>query len=267
MSRFDEATLLTKLDENHYTFSPTEDWFQGRTLFGGVVVGAAVRALLETLSDKERVLRGVLVSFVAPVRDGSSEIKTHILRSGKGTTQIEARVFQGEQVCTVVQGSFGVMRSNFIEVPFPKMAEVPPPEEVVQMPFMEGVAPAFTQHVDYRWTVPSFPYTGSEAKVQGWVRFREDHPVGFPEIVGMLDAWPPPILSVTDEFAHGSSLTWMISFFGEAADYQTDEHAWWFYDADCTASMAGYADTSAEFRNREGKLLARTRQLVVEFSK
>lgn len=268
MSSFVEVAALKDLGDGCFSFLPAEDWMQGRTLFGGVIAGAMTRAILTQVEDPARSLRSMTVSFVAPVRGEEVRIQTRVLRSGKHMTQVEAHAIQGEQVCSVVQGVFGASHAKSLSVPEPVMPEAAPFSEVNSIPYIEGLMPTFSQHMDHRWTVDSFPYSGAEqAHCQGWVKYRENHSVELPEIVGLLDGWPPPILSRSQGFVPGSSVTWMINFFLDSNEIPSSSENFWFYDGHCSAAHGGYADTSASFWTQDGKLVARSRQLVVEFSK
>lgn len=267
MGLFAEVSGLKSLDDRLYEFSVPGDWLQGRTAFGGLVVGAALRAMLCEV-PQERQPRSLLTQFVGPVTEGSAQVRVEILRSGRALTQVEARVLQGEQTCAVVLGSFGEAHEVFLDVERPAAPIVLPPEELNPMPFLEGMTPNFTQHVDIRWTTDSFPYSGSAAAhCQGWMRLKETTPTDWPTFVALIDAWPPPIFSKASGFVVGSSVTWQVNFFADLPDPKEDPHPWWLFDGVCTAAHVGYADTDATLFNKKGELVARSRQLAVEFSK
>ncbi len=267
MASFQDCSTITANDDRLYTFSVTEDWLQGRTAFGGLSAGAAVRAMLEHVPH-ERKLRSLMVSFVAPVKEGEAQVLVSILRSGRALHQVEARVMQEEQVCLVLLGSFGAAHDKYLPMEPPSAPVLPAPEDALPMPFIPGVTPNFTQHLEYQWTVDSIPFSGSqEAHCQGWVRFKEGAPVGWPELVGLLDSWPPPIISTADGFVPASSVTWMINVFAEVPVDGFAGTDWWMYDAECSVSKDGYADTQGQLWDQSGRLIARSRQLAVEFSK
>src|ERR1700754_4768562 len=71
-----------------------EDWLQGRTLFGGLqaVVGFAAMRTLAPAAP----LRSLQVTFLAPVPGGPVRARARILRSGKSTTHVEARIVDGD---------------------------------------------------------------------------------------------------------------------------------------------------------------------------
>src|SRR4051812_26974438 len=79
-----------------------EDWLQGRTLFGGLqaIVGVAA---MRTLAP-EAPLRSLQVTFLAPVPGGPVRGVARILRSGKNTAHVEARIVDGDNTLAVMVG-------------------------------------------------------------------------------------------------------------------------------------------------------------------
>jgi acyl-CoA thioesterase len=252
--------------EGQMYFRVTEDWTQGRAAFGGLVVASALRAMLPHV-PAERHLRSLFVSFVAPVGVGEAKIRVELLRSGRALTTLEARVSQGETTCTVLLGSFGEAHERELAIEPPKMPSVPAAETLPDVPFMEGLFPNFAQHLAYRMTSEIAPYSGAErAFVQGWCRLRDAERVGYPEIAALIDAWWPPIVSIAEAPLAASSMTWLINFFAEISPEGLSPAAWWMYEGRSDASKGGYADTDSLFWDAQGRLIARSRQLVVEFS-
>lgn len=266
-STFTSVSEAKKVSENRYVWSVPQNWAQGRTAFGGLVVGSALRVMSEFVPE-ERALRSLYTSFVGPVKtDTETSITVEVLRSGKSLSHIEARVTQDSQVCTVILGSFGADHERSLHVAPTSAPEVAHYDGLGEMPFIEGVVPTFTKHIAYRWTVESFPYSGAdEARVQGWCRLRDTDSVGYPELVALLDAWPPPILSKADSFIPASSATWMINFFYPIEKEALSSKDWWLFDAHSQASVGGYADTDGMLWDSQGRLVAHSKQLAIEFS-
>ena len=251
--------------EGHATGALHASWGQGRALFGGLVAAGLLRQL-EGLVGPERRLRSLLVSFVGPVAPGQIEADSELLRAGRAMSQAQARLRQGGQVCCVVQGAFGADRPTAFQVEAPRMPSVPAPESLPALPFIDGVTPSFTRHFDYRWTHQGFPFTGAaEAWVQGWVRFAEPVQPDAASLLGLLDAWPAPFLSITDRPLPASSVTWQVQLLADPAAMAAPGD-WFLYDARTSASGAGYSDFTASLWHRGGTLVAQSRQLVAEFS-
>ena len=118
--------------------SVPEDWLQGRTLFGGLQSAIALKAMRSL--GIEAPLRSLQTIFVGPVGGGMVQARARVLRSGKNTTHVEARIVEGDQTLCLVVGVFGVARDSAINVPMRQPAVTPrrvvdlmmPPAELVR---------------------------------------------------------------------------------------------------------------------------------------
>src|SRR6187399_1135297 len=108
------SVLLSRMQagEGASMLDVPEDWLQGRTLFGGLqaVVGlAAMRSLAPAAP-----LRSLQVTFLAPVPGGPVRAAARILRSGKSTTHVEARIVDGDNTLALLLGVFGLSRQSAV---------------------------------------------------------------------------------------------------------------------------------------------------------
>lgn len=263
---FSQASQLSPLGDGLFSFQNTETWAQGRTAFGGFVVGVALKAILTQL-PADRSLRTLNTTFVAPVRVGEAQVQVQVLRQGKSLTHVEARVLQGDQVCTVILGSFGSDHDNFIPIETPHAPEVPAPETLEDMPFLEGIVPNFLQNVRIRWANEGFPFSGAkEAKCFGWCRVVDDQPLQLPGLVALLDAWPPPVIAKATSPVPASSVSWILNLFLEVPPEGFSTERWWLYRSESIVTKGGYVDCAAHIWDDNGRLIALSRQLAVEFS-
>ncbi len=258
------ATTWTTAPDGRLAGEVTADWAQGRTAFGGLAVTAAVRAMQPRVPAGRR-LRSVLAQFVGPIRVGPVEATLELLREGRSLTQLEARVWQGGTVRTVVLAGFGASRSTELRVPAAEPPPLPPPEEGVAIPYLAGLTPEFTQHLDFRFLGEVVPFGGAaDAHVQGYIRPRERVALDEASVLMLIDAWPPPILSRASAPVPVSSVTWQVHFTADPCCLGPG--AWFRYEARTTHADEGYEDFDASLWDAEGRLVARSRQQVVEFS-
>jgi len=242
-----------------------EDWCQGRTVFGGILATACVRAMQQRLGPG-RPLRSALVTFVGPVSTGRARIELEVLRTGGSLTSVDARVIQEDRICTRVTAGFGEGRGTCIQIPGPPRPEASLPDGIEPMPYIPDLVPAFTQHFDSRWTSP-LPFSGSrEARIQGWVRPRDDANVDSAALLSLIDAWPPPELATQDHPFPLSTVTWQTNLLTVLPEEGISPDAWWFYDSHTTWADGGYSDSSATLWSPDGRPAANSRQLVAEFS-
>src|SRR5580700_11366277 len=73
-----------------YRAEPSDEWRQGRALFGGLVAALSVTAAARSFPDLPP-LRSAQFGFVAPAT-GSLELAPRIVRRGKSTTFVETHV-------------------------------------------------------------------------------------------------------------------------------------------------------------------------------
>jgi acyl-CoA thioesterase len=251
-----------------WTATVTDDWSQGRTIFGGLQTALVVRAM-RGLVPLEIPLRVVQTSFIAPVPAGTLRIEAKILRSGKSVTQVEARIVIQEQTACLVIATFGRARSSVIDVR-PPMPQVLPADAATLFPYIEGVTPLFTRQVTMRWARGVTLYKGAqEAKSQVYVGFR-DEPYAGPgllgegQIIGYADIAPSPCLSLLTQPAPSSSLTWTLELLTDTGGPAAE--GLWLMDAAADGGRDGYLNHSATLWSPNWQPVAMSRQSVVVFA-
>lgn len=248
------------------TLNLPEDWMQGRAGFGGLVGALALKSMRGHVPDNRKV-RSLMISFVGPVGPGDFSIYTSVLQSGKAVTHAEARVVQNGSVRSVVLGSFGSDRVSIINFPPPSRPDMPGPEGVEELPYIEGLTPAFTRHLVYRWALGGMPFSGhGGGEIGGWFCFREATDCLSEEwLVALADAWPTPVLSKLSVPAAASSLSWEMGFVHmDRPVCGLDD--WWSYHAVVDSAENGYIHERAAIWDAEGRLAAFSRQTTTVFA-
>lgn len=241
----------------------TPEWAQGRAAFGGLIVGMAVRALAQRV-PADRRLRSVLVDFVSPAGVGPLRIETRILREGRALTHAEARLTQDGEVRAVVVAAYGAARATAIRWEAGAAPPAAPADTLPAFPYIEGITPRFTRELEYRWTGDSIPFTGgTEPRVGGWVRLADPMPADDAVVLALLDAWPAPVLPLLRAPAPASTVTWMVDL---VASVDAAPDAWWRFEGTTIAAGEGHASVEGRLWGPDGRLVAASRQLVVEFS-
>lgn len=245
-------------------------WGQGRSVFGGLVVALALRALRAGV-PVERRPRSLLASFVGPVDAGPVEVEAETLRSGRAVSHVAGRVLQGGTVRCSLLAAFGAGRDSRLAVAAPARPAAPGPEGLEELPYVEGMTPEFTRHVAYRWASGGHPFSGAETTAtSGWCRLRD--PAAEPaqdnaaeeHALALLDAWPAPLLQRLTRPAPASSLTWAVDFVDLGAEPAAG--GWWFFRSATTAAGEGYAHSDAELWDPSGRLAVLGRQAVTIFA-
>ena len=242
------------------------EWAQGRAAYGGLVAGLMARALERQL-PVERSLRSAVVTFVAPVAPGSVTVRASVLRAGRALTHGEARVIQNGAVCAVLTAAYGETRPTSLVFSAAAAPATDPPEKLPQLPYLEGVMPRFNKQFEFRLANNRVPFSASaRANMGGYVRYAGGGPADAAGVLGLLDSWPPAILPLLKKFAPASTVTWMVDIVADLPARGTRSDAFYRYDAEGVAAEGGYGSCEARLWGPDGKLVAASRQMVVEFS-
>lgn len=243
----------------------TPDWAQGRASFGGVIA-ALVFDQMEKVVAPGRPMRSMQVSFVGPVVPGVAiRVEAEILREGKAVSQVMGRIMQDGEPRLVALASFGGDRESMVQVTPLPAPQAQSPEDCRSLPFIDQVTPAFTQHIEMRWAFGGMSFSGQgEREMGGWMRFREaPETMTDAHIVALVDAWPPAVLPYLKKPAPASSLSWALDIVHPRPVVEPSD--WLLYRASIDQAGAGYGHTQAGIWNRQGELVALSRQTVTVF--
>jgi len=243
-----------------------EDWMQGRAGYGGLVGALALKAMRSHVGAQRKV-RSLLIAFVAPVGAGAFTIQSRVLREGKSVSQVEAQVVQADQVCCTALASFGSDRDSVVRIEPASCPSMPSPDAAMELPYIDGLTPAFTRHFAYRWALGELPFSGQGGKeIGGWIQFRESTDCLSEEwLVALADAWPSPVLSMLTAPAPASTVTWELGFVHLERETCT-ENDWWGYHCAADSAEKGYVHERAAIWDPGGRLAAYSRQTATVFA-
>jgi acyl-CoA thioesterase len=259
---FDE--LLNSVREGRDVVIPAS-WGQGRATFGGLVAALAFDVMASKVASG-RAMRAMQVSFVGPVEpDVPAVFEAELLREGKAVSQVLGRILQNGETRLACLASFGGDRESSVQVaPSPAPAAAPV-NQCQELPYIPGVTPEFTQHIDMRWAFGNMPFSGKGGRdMGGWMQFRET-PSALTDahIVALVDAWPPALLPHLKGPAPASSLSWALEIVHPRPTMKPGE--WLLYRATIDQAGAGYGHTHAGIWTESGELVALSRQTVTVF--
>ena len=244
-----------------FTVDIGADWLQGRTLYGGIVAALGLRAMELAFADLPPVLSTEAV-FMSPLQAGTVSVTVRMLRRGRNVSFAEALVGDGSSTATRLTAVFGAPRLSGITVPVRSRQPTKPLADSFPIPFLEGITPAFTQNFESRLSEGGFPFTGSDdAATGGYLRYLDDPGSGAAALLGLLDAFPAPILPVATAPFMASTVRWSVHFLQPAA---VPADGYWWFRADTLAAADGYA-TSLGTLQSDGVVVAWAEQLVAVF--
>lgn len=264
MNSFDDVSQVVDSGARSFLAQIPSGWGQGRATYGGMAGALALRAAEQAV---KRPVRSISLNFVGPLAVGEAEVSARILGEGRSATHVSSEITQGGEVVTAALILLADSRETAVDYPGPRVPQMALPDDAFEMQFHEGVTPDFTRHFVYRWTIDSLPFSGGVPHVQGWIRAKEGLTASPAGIVGLIDAWPPPVWSMLDAPYPGSSVTWCVSFSRHAYRADLPRDAWWSFDSKLTSSNDGYAHFESHLWNQKGEHVAISRQVFAEFSK
>ncbi len=253
------ATLIP--DGDRWTGEATADWMQGRSLFGGLQVAFALKAM-RALVPAGLPLRVLQVTFLAPVPGGTVLVTSRVLRAGKNTHHVEGLLVAGLETLAVVIGIFGAPRQSAISLS-PSQAVVAPGVGPA-IRHIPGVTPDFLQHFTMRWLRGGLPYSGaSDPAGIIEVTLHDEGTANELHVPAIADSIPPLALSMLRQPVAGSSMTWMLEFLQES--YAGLPLHGWRLDAEVPAAANGYTSQTALLWTPDGRPAALSRQSMVVF--
>ena len=264
MSDFQSALDWAQAGENAWSGEIDETWRQGRAAYGGLLGAHALKAM-QAIVDPARPARSLQVVFVAPLKEGPLRVQSTLLREGRSVSLAQAQITQGDRLILSATAAFGADRGSDIEVQPAQAPSFKAPEQCVAMPFLPGITPSFTQHLDYRWLEGGVPYTGHPTPgITGYCRHKSPVDDVALAVVGLADAWPSPVLPMAKGHAPASSVTWNLQLLQLP---NVPQDAWWnmVYEAD--HAHAGMSTITGRLYAPNGSLSAISTQLAVVFDK
>jgi acyl-CoA thioesterase len=257
---FTELMQSVRADAGACAVEVPDDWLQGRSVFGGLQVALALRAM-RTLVP-EMPLRTLQALFAAPVPGGTMHTQARVLRAGKNTMHVEARIVSGGETLMLVMGVFGNARESVVSVK-PRQAAVDH-SKAIPFRFVPGVTPAFTQHFVSRWLRGNVPFTSTPSReIVVEIGLRDTGPATEAHVLAIADLIPPIALSHLGKPAPGSSMTWMLEFITDRFTQLPLDG--WRVDADLVFAGDGYTSQSAMVWGPGGVPVALSRQSMVVF--
>ena len=110
------------------------------------------------------------------------------MREGKAVSQVEGRIIQGGEPRLVCLASFGGDRQSAVEVAPTAAPEATPVDQCQALPYIQGVTPEFTQHIEMRWGIRSHAVSRAKGgrEMGGWMQFSGKRQRPFPTPI----SWP-----------------------------------------------------------------------------
>ena len=127
LTRFSEMISDMHRIDGAWTTDISEEWLQGRALFGGLTAALCLEAAAREFPDLPP-LRSAQFAMVAP-SSGDVSIHAQLLRRGKSATFVSTSLFSESGLATRATLCFGAPRSSAFDYVRTTAHTVPPPDQ------------------------------------------------------------------------------------------------------------------------------------------
>jgi len=263
MPTFADLLCPAETDDAARQVDVRPDFMQGRTVHGGLLGALCVRSMRRQVTE-DRPLRSLMVSLAGPVGEGRVELDSAVLRAGRALTHVRADVLQHGAIAAAALASFGGRRPSSLEREAEEATPRVAPAELAEFPYAEGIAPAFSQHFEYRWPDDAMPFSGRGTGVtEGWLRLRSPIPAAEPFLVALGDAWPAAAMPMLTRLEAVSTVTWSLEVMPRP-DYPSAD-GWWLARARVERAEDGYSHQETRYWDERGRLALISRQVVAVY--
>ena len=258
MTDFSELINGIHRDGDTWTADVSEDWRQGRTLFGGLSGALCLEAAKREFIDLPP-LRSAQFALVGPAA-GKIMVRLSMLRRGKSTAFVGADLFGEDGLATRATFCFTGPRPSAYKYATDAMPEIGTPEQ--STPFPRKVK--FAQHFDNRLAGGNLPFSkAADPTMLLWMRHRDEALIPSPTaLVVLADASPPAAQVLFDQQAPVSTMTWAFDFLTD--DLKT-EGGWWLIRVSAESVLSGYSSQAMTVWSSTGKRVLVGHQNVAVF--
>ncbi len=245
-----------------WTVSVSDDWLQGRTVYGGMSAALCMQAALNEFGAVPP-LRSAQVAYIGPAA-GQLQLKASVLRKGKSTLFANVDLIGEAGLATRAMFCFGAARESASQHVALATPELKDPESCPNFFRHAPAALSFVQHMDGRFVSGALPFSGSDdAQMTLWLRHRETGiPPSLVALLALADAPPPAATGRAKGPAPLSTMTWAIDML---TDEVTTDDGWWLIRNVADQIAAGYSSQAMTLWNRQGKPIMAGRQNIAVF--
>jgi acyl-CoA thioesterase len=260
MMTFTQLCDSVRQDGDLWRAEASEDWRQGRTLYGGASAALCLEACLRA-HQPTAPLRSAQITFIGPSAQDLT-LTPAILRRGKSATYLAADLMSEGQIATRAVFCFGDARESAYDR---RAAGAPavPTQDACGSYFQEGRRPVFAQHFDLRLAGGYPPVSGApEPDILVWARHRDEEASGPVALLALADVPPPAAFSVFTAPAMISTMTWMVDILDAEA---LAGGGWRLLRSTAETISQGYSAQAMTIWDETGRPILAGRQTIAVF--
>lgn len=259
----DFTALMASMTTDGETCSvtATEDWLQGRTIYGGLTAAFCLESVSRQIGELPP-LRSAQFSFVGPA-SGAVTVRPTVLRTGKSTVFVGVDLFGEAGLATRATLCYGTARPS--AVVYGSLAAPAVPEPETCPPFFRKIPGLnFIQHFEGRFAGGNPPFSqGQNPNFSIWLRHQDEaKPASIVALVALTDAPPPAALVMFEKPGPVSTMTWTVDLLTDRLE-TTD--GWWLLQTRAENIVGGYSSQATTLWNAARQPVLVSRQNVAVF--
>jgi hypothetical protein len=258
----DFSALLASITTDAETCSvtATDDWLQGRTLYGGLAAAFCLEGAARQFADLPP-LRSAQFAFVGPAV-GTVTVRASLLRRGKSTVFLGVELSGEAGLATRATLCYGVARDSVVAFDGIATPTVAAPANCPVF-FRDIPGLNFVQHFDTHLAAGHFPLSGNDPDMTLWLRHRDPNaPASATALMALADAAPPAAMVRFPKFAPISTMTWAIDLL---TDRLETAEGWWLVRTAAETIASGYSSQAITVWNAARQPVMACRQNVAVF--
>jgi len=170
-----------------------DGWHQGRGSWGGLPIGAMIRAVTLAEADADRTVRTVGLQIAAPAFPGPHTVSASPVRIGSRMSTWTVAIHSADAGYvgggTVITGvSRAAAEGLDVSRWSPLVAPEASPADAVAIAETPPPFPEFTTKFEYR-VQSGFPLMGDVAETLGWIDYRDPVTPSDISLIALVDAW------------------------------------------------------------------------------
>lgn len=261
MRPFCDVLEPVRLGATTFRLEVEDGWQQGRGAYGGLVVGAMVRAAMLAAGDPERRVRSVNAELLAPVPVGPSILEVETVRTSSALSVLRVVIRAETDSASPLYTATVLCARDREGTPAWRLATPPTllaVESLPALPALPGVMPVFTQHFEYHPVGPA-PYAGTEPRAEGYLRPRNPgERIDAAMLAALADGYWPAAVGRFEAPRPFATIAYALA----VVDDRLDADARIYQRAVCNHVTGGYAHETRELWSPDGRLLATNQQVI-----
>lgn len=263
-SRFDLDTAVGPTGDGTFAARIDPGWWIVDGPNGGYVAAILLRAGQAVLDGASRRPLIVTVHYARKPREGPVTVQATVERVGRRVATVTARMDQDDRMLALATLTFTSPADEVLGHCAVAVPEVPPPEECEPFPPPDAALRIpLNDRYEQRWALGDPPFSGSErAEAGGWLRTEDAREVDALLATAFADGWIPPLFALADEPGSLAVPTVELTVHLHGG-LPRPAGEWVLAHFRSPVAVGGYVEESGELWSRDGRLLARVRQLGV----